>query len=83
MKQRNLLHKKVSRKKNVQIFFKMNESQDILRFGDFVISKIVLYNKIVPKTLTKKIKKSIHCFLDNYLKNHLGGLRKSPDYQFF
>ena len=39
-------------------FFRINGSQYILKFGDNVIVKVVLQNKSINKTRTKKDQKS-------------------------
>ena len=52
--------------------FKINESRDILNFGDITVPEIVLHNEIIHKTQTKTYQEhSAHCFGDNYLTDHL------------
>ena len=41
----------------------------MLDFGDFTVPKLVIHNKIIYKTITKKhLEDSKHCFWDDYLR---------------
>ena len=49
-----------------------NGIPDTSNFGNFTVPKIVLPNKIINRTKTKKGQgNSSHRFGDNYLENHL------------
>ena len=51
---------------------KINQIRDILNFDDFTVPKIVLDNKVIKKTQTKKDQgNSAIRFGENYLTNYL------------
>ena len=58
-----------SSKQCPKIWFKKNESWDILDFNDFKFSKLIIHNKIINKNRMKKDpENSTHCFWDNYFR---------------
>ena len=53
-------------------FFKKRMGLEIFNFCWFSrFRKIVLHNKNINKTRRPEIKKTVHCFEENYLTNHL------------
>ena len=55
-----------------EIFFKINESRNILTFSDFAFPRFALHNEIINKTQTTNDQEnSAHCFKDKYLIKHL------------
>ena len=53
------------------ISFKLNGSQDILNFVDFMVPETALHNETINKTRKKNDQENFaHSFGDNYLANY-------------